>query len=165
MAVRDDSAPAFTIGERLADHAGLTGGELGHGVEQVRESAHAVLERLLYLLLAGVAVPAADDKALARQFGDEVGMDGLRRQCEQGFAVWQWFQLVDNLTSQLAQLACIMNATAFLVEKGAFDMNAEHAGYGGSHRLFHRLQPLADDIQLVTDQGWQQSRRAERSVC
>ena len=155
MAVRDDSAPACAIGERLADHPGLTGRELGHGIEQVRESAHAVLKRLLYLLLAGVAVTAADDKALARQFGDEFGMDGFRGQREQGFPVWQRLQLVDNFTGQLAQLACIMNATAFFVEKWSFDMNAEHAGNRGSYGLFRYFQSLADDIQLVTDQGWQ----------
>jgi hypothetical protein len=70
VTVDDEPAPRVAR-ESRADGAGLAVAELRHGVEQVREAAHARGDGRLQFLVCCVRVPGGNDDAGIRQRADD----------------------------------------------------------------------------------------------
>ncbi len=129
------SAPADQVFERGADNARLAALHGRHGVEQMREAAHAGVERSPRRRVVGAAVITGNDDAALDQTADCLRADALEARRDQRAATAQRRSRGNVAALRDSKFCRIVDSAAFRGEIGALEVDAEHARYAGTDGL------------------------------
>ena len=117
------------------------------------ESGDAVPQGIFDYWISGVGMSGGNQDAVCRERRNHLRCRHLGRECHQRPADFERRQKRHRIAIQVTKLSRIVRTLAGLVQKRAFEVHANDAGYFVCHCVTNRIDCAGDHGKVVTNQG------------